>query len=83
MPMQKCSPSGIYQNLFMTVPDRGFSHQDLQAFLHAWRSDYNFLEIVREPYAAPEAGYEYHYHVGMCFDRRVRPGLALAHDVTR
>lgn len=72
MPMQKCSPSGKYANLFMTVPDRGFSKEDLKRFILAWHSTPSYLAIVREPYASPKAGFTHHYHVGFCADARVR-----------
>lgn len=74
-----------YQNLFMTVPDRtGLPHEEakkaLRNFLHKWRSDYNFLELAREPFKKPtKEGWTHHIHVGMCFDTRVRIlGLAKA-----
>ena len=74
MPMSKCSPAGKYQNLFMTVPDRGFSKEDLIRFLRSWRDDDRFLAVAREPYANPKAGFTHHYHVGMCFAKPVRIG---------
>ncbi len=67
MPMPHCSQYNPYQNLFLTVPDRGFSKQELLKFIKAWRDDYDFCEIAREPYAKPEAGWTHHYHVGLCF----------------
>ena len=72
--MPKCKSTGLYQNLFLTVPDRGFSHVDLRRFINTWRQDYKYIGIVREPYAKPEAGWTHHYHVGLCFKQRVRIG---------
>ena len=77
MPMPHCHPKNSYQNLFLTVPDRGFSKQELLQFINAWRSDYDFCEIVREPYANPTAGNTHHYHVGLCFGNRVRIGKVM------
>lgn len=74
MPMPHCSQYNPYQNLFLTVPDRGFSKQELLQFINAWRDDYDFCEIAREPYAKPEAGWSHHYHVGLCFSKRVGIG---------
>ena len=70
--MPHCHPKNAYQNLFLTVPDRGFSKLELENLINAWRSDYLYCEIVREPYANPKAGYTHHYHVGLCFAKRVR-----------
>ncbi len=75
--MPHCHPKNAYQNLFLTVPDRGFSKQELLQFINAWRSDYSFCEIVREPYANPKAGFTHHYHVGLCFPHRVRIGKVM------
>ena len=72
MPMAKMNPTGLYQNFFLTVPDRGFTKDDLVRWVDTWRSDYHFMEVVREPYAKPEAGYTHHYHVGMVFPKRVK-----------
>lgn len=74
MPMPKATSTGLYQNLFLTCPDRGFSKEDLRRFIHAWRKDMTFFVIVREPYSKPEAGWSHHYHVGLCFKSRVRVG---------
>jgi len=65
-------PTFSYSNFFLTVPDRGFTKDDLVRWVNAWRSDYLFMEVVREPYAKPEAGYTHHYHVGMVFSKRVK-----------
>lgn len=70
--MPHCHPKNPYQNLFLTVPDRGFSKQDLLDLINAWRSDYTYCEVVREPYKTPKAGFSHHYHVGLCFMNRVR-----------
>ena len=75
--MPHCHPKNAYQNLFLTVPDRGFSKLELMKFINAWRSDYHYCEIVREPYANPKAGFAFHYHVGLCFEHRVRIGKVM------
>jgi len=71
MPMPKCNKKSPYQNLFLTVPDRGFSKEDLLRFIKAWRKDMSFVAVTREPYAKPQAGWTHHYHVGLCFRQRV------------
>lgn len=74
MPMPDCYRHRSYQNLFLTVPDRGFSKDDLLRFLRAWRKDYKYIGIAREPYSKPKAGWTHHYHVGICFHSQVRIG---------
>lgn len=81
--MQHCIPSGKYQNLFLTVPDRGFDKEQLVDWINAWRKDYIFLEIAREPYSKPGPGFTHpqrrtefthHFHAGLVFQDRVRIG---------
>lgn len=73
--MVQCNPSGIYQNLFLTVPQRcGTTKEILIRWIRAWRQDMTFMEVVLEPYAKPKAGYTHHFHVGLCFPQRVRIG---------
>lgn len=71
MPMEHCNPRGRYQNYFLTVPDRGFSKEDLVSFIDSWRSDYTYLEVCREPYGQPNKEWSHHYHAGLCFHRKV------------
>ena len=72
MPMAKMNPTGLYRNFFLTVPDRGVTKDDIVRWVNAWRSDYLYMRVVREPYAKPEAGYTHHYHIGMVFPKRVK-----------
>ena len=69
--MAHCNPTGRYQNYFLTVPDRGFSKEALVSFIDSWRSDYAYLEVCREPYSTPKAGFTHHYHAGLCFHNKV------------
>jgi len=71
--MVQCNPSGIYSNLFLTVPQRcGTTKETLIRWIRAWRSDMTFFEVVLEPYAKPKAGNTHHFHVGLCFTKIVR-----------
>jgi len=73
--MIQCNPKGIYQNLFLTVPQRcGATKEILIRWIRAWRKDMTFMQVVLEPYAEPKAGYTHHFHVGLCFPQRVRIG---------
>lgn len=75
MPMVQCNPKGIYQNLFLTVPQRcGTTKELLIRWIRAWRSDMTYMEVALEPYAKPTAGNTHHFHVGLCFSQRVRIG---------
>lgn len=74
MGMSKCT-SSRYRNFFLTVPDRGFTKDELVAFIKLWvekaTSRCTFFEVVREPYKNPEKGFTHHYHAGLCFENKV------------
>ena len=74
MGLPECNVKNAYRNFFLTVPDRGFSKETLLQFVNSWRTDYDYCEIVREPYATPKAGWTHHYHVGLCFSNKVKYG---------